>query len=86
MTANLQKCALAKRKKKYLGFQDRQGVIQPLADKMKAIQGSQTPHNCKQLWSSLGLTNYYCQFVPHFSELAASLMEALKGWVLGVIK
>ncbi|KYO42279.1 hypothetical protein Y1Q_0022150 [Alligator mississippiensis] len=37
LTANLQKCALAKRETKYLGFLVGRGTIRPLADKVETV-------------------------------------------------
>ncbi|KYO45131.1 hypothetical protein Y1Q_0007420 [Alligator mississippiensis] len=86
LTANPQKCTLAKRETKYLGFLVGRGTIRPLADKVEMVRNFPATQNCRQLRSFLGLTNYYRRFVPYFAELTAPLMAALKGRRNGPVK
>lgn len=79
LTANPQKCSIAQKQTKYLGFLVGQRTIRLLADKVQAVNKFQAPQTYKQLQSFLGLTNYYRRFVLQFPELAAPLSEALKG-------
>ncbi|XP_059587844.1 probable GH family 25 lysozyme 3 [Alligator mississippiensis] len=86
LMANPQKCVLAQKETKYLGFLVGRGMIRPLSDKVEIIQNFTAPQNCHQLWSFLGLTNYYRRFALDFSELATPLIEALKRWRTGIVR
>ncbi|KYO41119.1 retrotransposon-like protein 1 [Alligator mississippiensis] len=86
LTANPRKCTFAQKETKYLGFLVGRGTIKPLANKVEIIRNFTAPQDCCQLWSFLGLTNYYRRFVPHFAELAAPLLGALKGRKTGVVR
>lgn len=85
MTANPKKCTLRKSKTKYLGFPVGQEAIQPLADKVAVVREFHPPQTKGQIKSFLGLTSYYRCFIPHFTELATPLMDAIKGRVQGLI-
>lgn len=78
ITGNPKKCAMGKQETKYLEFVVRQGVIKPLASKVKAICEFSLPHTKCYMRSFLGLANYYIHFVPHFVELAALCLTPLR--------
>lgn len=75
LTANPKKCSLEHRETKYLGFRVGRGKILPLANKVETIQTYNHPQTKKQLRAFLGLVNYYCKFIPWFSELEAPLTK-----------
>src|SRR5947209_190278 len=43
--------------------------------KVETIQAWPAPLNLKELQSFLGLCNYYCHFIPHYSAVAAPLTD-----------
>ena len=56
-----------------------------VSGKIMAIKSLPEPSTKKLLRSFLGLCNYYRNFIPLFSEVAAPLTELTKGGKLGVI-
>ena len=47
--------------------------------KIKAIKNWPTPTNVTEVWSFLGFTGYYHQFIPKFAQVAWSLHELTSG-------
>ncbi|GBG68169.1 hypothetical protein CBR_g2720 [Chara braunii] len=75
---NAKKCEWAKTQVLYLGHVlDRDG-IKPEDNKIAAIRDWPTPRTLTELWSFLGLANYYRKFVRNSSTIAAPLRRLLK--------
>jgi Reverse transcriptase (RNA-dependent DNA polymerase) len=66
-----EKSRFCRYKTEFLGFTLCREGIRPQEQKVEAITALKTPKNVKQVRSSLGLVNYYKQFIPHRSDLLA---------------
>ncbi|GBG67643.1 hypothetical protein CBR_g771 [Chara braunii] len=75
---NAKKCEWAKTQVLYLGHVLDGYGIKPEDSKIVAIRDWPTPRTLTELWSFLGLTNYYRKFVRNFSTIAAPLRRLLK--------
>jgi len=76
LTANPKKCCLGLQDADYLGFTGRgRGCVKPQAGKVEVIRDWPRPQSKKQVRTFVGLSSYYRRFVPHFSSLAAPLIE-----------
>ena len=62
----------------YLGFSVGSNVIHPLSDKIEAIQKVTPPKTKKELWSFLGMINFYWKFIPHLSDSLVKFTNLLK--------
>jgi len=65
------KCAFFLPSIHYLGHRISAQGLQPLTDKVKAIQDAPAPRNVSQLKSFLGSLNYYSKFLPNLSSTLA---------------
>lgn len=75
LSLNAQKCEWVKSEVQYLGYQMGDGHIRPLVDKVEAIRNRERPRTKRQVRSLLGLLGWYCNFLPHYSTLAAPLTD-----------
>jgi predicted aspartyl protease len=73
LTLHPGKCVLFKTEVKVLGHRVSAEGIQPLNDKIEAIESWPTPKNKKETRSFLGLCSYYRQYVSEFAKIAAPL-------------
>ena len=69
----LKKCVFMATELEYLGLKINREGIQPVDEKIKAIQEMPKPQNVKQLQSYLGMVNYYSKFLPNLSTILAPL-------------
>src|SRR5438309_3401328 len=46
--------------------------------KISTISDYQAPCDVKDIWHFLGMTNFYCQFIPKFVGIAKPLTELIK--------
>ncbi len=74
----LSKCAFMQSSVSYLGHVISQKGLQPLPNKVQAIQGAPIPSNIHQLKSYLGLLTYYNRFLPNMSSTLAPLYLLLR--------
>ncbi|GBG60189.1 hypothetical protein CBR_g3433 [Chara braunii] len=75
---NAKKCKWVKTQVLYLGHVLDGDGIKPEDSKIAAIRDWPTPRTLTELWSFLGLANYYRKFVRNFSTIAAPLRRLLK--------
>ncbi|GBG74412.1 hypothetical protein CBR_g18823 [Chara braunii] len=75
---NTKKCEWAKTQVLYLGHVLDGDGIKPEDSKIAAIRDWPTPRTLTELWSFLGLANYYRKFVRNFSTNVAPLRRLLK--------
>ncbi|XP_071061873.1 uncharacterized protein [Pseudochaenichthys georgianus] len=75
LTANPRKCKLGLEEAEYLGFTIGRGNVRPQERKVQAIQDWPRPSTKKQVKTFLGLTSYYCRFIPNFSTIASPLTD-----------
>jgi len=72
------KCAFAKGKVTYLGFELSYRGIEASPDKVKAVQNFPIPRSVKDVRSFLGLASFYRRMVPHFVDIAKPLTQLTK--------
>jgi transposase InsO family protein len=78
LTANLSKCFFEVDTVEFLGYLLSPAGIQMQDSKVKPLLEFPLPTSVKMLQRFLGLCNYYRKFIPHYSEIAASLFKLLK--------
>ena len=71
------KCSFFKTEMEFLGHHVSQSGIAPLPGKIDAIRHMTQPTSLRDIQVFLGMVGYYCQFIPHFSELAEPLVRLL---------
>ena len=74
----LEKSSFAQERIKFLGHIVERGSICMDQEKVQAIREWKTPTNVLELWSFLGLANYYRKFIEGYSKIALPLTEELK--------
>uniref|UniRef100_A0A8C5QT05 Gypsy retrotransposon integrase-like protein 1 n=2 Tax=Leptobrachium leishanense TaxID=445787 RepID=A0A8C5QT05_9ANUR len=62
----------------FLGHKISAAGVQPVAEKVQAIQEAPTPRSVSELKAYLGLLNYYHKFLPSLSTLLAPLHALLR--------
>jgi hypothetical protein len=76
--------SFAQKEMKYLGhIVDKQG-IRPDPKNVEAVQTWPVPKNVHDVRSFLGLVNYFCKFIDHYSEIAVPLTNLTRkayAWV-----
>ncbi|GBG91691.1 hypothetical protein CBR_g53505 [Chara braunii] len=75
---NAKKCEWAKTQVLYLGHVSDGDSIKPEDSKIATIRDWPTPRTLTELWSFLGLANYYRKFVRNSSTIVAPLRRLLK--------
>ena len=59
----------------YLGHVVGGGIVQPEASKVEVVKQFSVPETKKQVRAFLGLTGYYCKFIPNYASVAAPLTD-----------
>ncbi|GBG66576.1 hypothetical protein CBR_g64848 [Chara braunii] len=73
--ANHDKCESVRQELEYWGHYFTPAGINPLSDKIQAIQEWPEPWNVKDVHSFLGLASYYQHFIKGYSKIAAHLTK-----------
>ena len=73
-----EKCTIAAQSVVYLGHRIDAQRLYPTGDKLQALRQALTPTNVTDLKSSLGLLNYYGEFVPRLANMLVPLHELLR--------
>ena len=63
------KCSFLQNSIIYLGHRIDKDGLHPTESKVKAVKEAPTPQNVSELWSFLGLINYYQKFLPNLSSV-----------------
>jgi hypothetical protein len=63
---------------KFLGHIVNSEGIRPDPKKVEVVQNWPVPKNVHEVRSFLGLANYFCKFISHYSEVAALLTNLTK--------
>jgi len=71
------KCKFLSDSVTFLGYELNKHGLQPLPEKLRAIQDAPRPKTVHELKSFLGLLNYYSKFIPNFSHMLAPLYKLL---------
>ena len=79
ITINAKKCNLGQRELRYLGHWVSPRGIEPLPEKVEAVQNFPTPATKKQIRQFLGLLGYYRRFCPGLATIEAPLHAATGG-------
>ena len=74
---NPSKCAFGVNQLTFLGHHVTAQGIQPLSDKVKAIQHYPQPTSQRKLREFLGLINFYHRFIPHCADILKPLHNLL---------
>ena len=77
LTVNAEKCQSC-REMQYLGHVICADGLKPDPGKVSAIDDYPTPKNLKEFERFLGMVGWYQKFIPHFSDLAAPLLQLKK--------
>ena len=67
------KCVLFQTEIQFLGHQVSENGVEPLPDKIEAIQNWPTPHCIRDVRAFFGLASYYRKFVRDFALIAEPL-------------
>ena len=76
---NPAKCQFGVQSLEILGHKVDAHGIQPLPDRISAIQDYPTPTSLRQLRRFLGMVNYYRRFIPRCAHLSQPLTDLLRG-------
>jgi cleavage and polyadenylation specificity factor subunit 1 len=79
LVLNKDKCSFGVSELDYLGHRVTTKGIQPLPERVEAIEHYPTPENRAQLQRFLGCLNYYHRFLPGIAGKLAPLHEAARG-------
>jgi len=72
------KLQIAKTRVDYLGFILENGTVRPSDEKIRAVRDYGAPSDLRSLRAFLGLTNYFRDFIPEYSNKALPLTRLLK--------
>ena len=72
------KCEFFKSKVHYLGYLVGADRVQPLLEKVTAIEALEPPQNIEELWHFLKLIRFYREFIPFFTDVTACLNDMLR--------
>ena len=75
---NREKCRLGKNSVDFLGYENSQNGMRPLAKKVEFISLLKPPKTVRDVRSFIGLVNYYKSFCENFSALTAPFNSLLK--------
>lgn len=78
LTVKPSKCCFAFRSAQCLGHIVGDNHLEPLPDKLKAVQEAERPVTKKQVRSFLGLVGFYMRFIPNYAMVAAPLTDLTK--------
>ncbi len=72
---NLDKCLFGDKQVSYLGFTLTPEGIKPGEAKLKAIRNAKPPSDIKEIWSFMGLCNFFRHHIQDFAITAAPLFK-----------
>ena len=78
MKLKLAKCEFGQSKIQFLGHIINHEGIRTLPEKTEEIPKIKAPRNADKVCAFLGLLNYYCRFIPAFSDLMHPIQKLLK--------
>ena len=78
MKLKLAKCEFGRSKRQFLGHIINYKGIRMLPEKTKDISKIKAPKNTNEVCAFLGLLNYYCQFIPAFTDFMQPIQKLLK--------
>ncbi|GBN60381.1 Transposon Ty3-G Gag-Pol polyprotein [Araneus ventricosus] len=79
IVVNTEKCVFGQLSVKFLGYLISEKGIEPLADRVKAINEFQQPKTIKDLRRFLSLLNFYRRFLKNVAHEQSLLSDYLKG-------
>lgn len=82
ISLKLSKCVFAAKQIEFLGFVLSEKGVKPQQRLTEAIEKFAKPTNKKEIRRFLGMANFYREFIPNFSEVAASLNNLTKDAVI----
>ena len=69
------KCKLGMRRLEFLGHIVSGDGVEPMWDKVEAINNLPAPRNPSEVRSFIGMATYYCRFLDHYSHVKRPLTE-----------
>ena len=75
---NDEKCIIKTKECNFFGMLYKPDGVKPNPDKIRAIEGMETPKDKKELHTFLGLATYMSSFVPKLTDHTAPLRDLLK--------
>ena len=79
LVVNREKCIFGVKQLEFLGHKVLKDGIEPLPEKVRAVNSFQTPTTVKSLQRFLGMVNFYRRFLPGIAGVLRPLTDALKG-------
>ena len=79
---NAEKCSFCRKETLFLGHIVSKTGVRPNPAKVAAVQQLRLPQNVKQVRAFLGMSGYYCRFIPDYATVAAPLVKLLARGVL----
>ena len=78
MKLKLAKCKFRRSEIQFLAHIINHEGIRTLPEKMEEISKVKAPRNADKVHAFLGVLNYYCRFIPAFSDLMHHIQKLLK--------
>ena len=78
LRVNKEKCCFLTTSVQYLGHRIDANGIHATGEKLDAVLMAPVPSSVPQLWSFLGMINYYSKFIPNLATLLNPLNELLR--------
>ena len=75
------KCKFMMNQVEYLGMNINSRGMSPVQGKVQAIQEASAPQDVSQLWSFIGMINYYQRYIPNLSSILHVLLRKGSKWV-----
>ncbi|XP_005313535.2 F-box/LRR-repeat protein 2 isoform X6 [Chrysemys picta bellii] len=78
LTVKAEKCKIGMAEVSYLGHRVGSSCLKPEPAKVEVIRDWLAPQTKEQVQAFIGMAGYYQRFVPHFSSIAALIIELCK--------
>lgn len=80
LSLNLKKCMISQQEIPFLGFILGHGTKKPNPERISSIENFPLPESASQLQRFLGMSGFFSNFVPGYSDIAAPLFAKIKNF------